>query len=83
MTDFEAIELDQIVDVFDNFVVINIPDIDPISFDDSELDFLFIHPERLSEIVNNEEHGNFWNSILPDVIRIREQKRELYAKMGF
>ena len=77
----ESIELDQIVDVWDDSITLRLPEGLPIVIKDKELMFLFEHPEAVAEIAP--DNHELINSLVPNLLRIRNQKRLLYKELGF
>ena len=72
-----------LTDDFDNDEVHSeIPDYTPIVFSDSALEELFFYPESLEDFCD-QEGCDFWQEVIPNLFRIRERKRDLYADMGF
>lgn len=74
--------LRSMIDVGVDHVVCNFPDLDSIVISDRELDSLFTYPELLEDFCSAEQ-CDFWNDTIPHIMRIRNQKRELYKQMGF
>jgi len=81
--DFEAKHLDQIIDVYEDCVTVRLPDLNAFVMKDNELDYLFNHPEKLSEIIDNQETINFLSALIPNILRVRNLKREIYRDLGF
>jgi hypothetical protein len=78
----DEIYLELCVEVNDNNIIVNLPEIPQIQFEDDDLDYLFCYPDAVQN-VTNEEQAEFWNSVIPELIRIRERKRDLYSDMNF
>ena len=84
MYDDEEIEecyLESCVDVYEDSVTLNLPDMNSINMSDDELDTIFYHPELLFERVPRES-AIFWAELIPHVFRVRQNKRDLYFDMG-
>ncbi len=77
----QDINLDLMVDVHDDHVVLHLPDFPSFPIYDRHLDDLFYYPEKLSEICLDEQKFMFWYNLIPNIIRIRERKRDLYYDM--
>ena len=73
----DEIVLDQVVDVWEDSITVRLPDMPSLFFTDDDLDGLFYSPEYLYTICDPEQ-AELWNSLIPDLIRIRERKRDLY-----
>jgi len=70
------------VDVGPDFVVLNFPELDAIRIADDDLDNLFTYPEMLYDFCDREQF-EFWSEVIPHVLRVRNQKRDLYDFLGF
>ena len=79
----ESFPLDLMVDVDNIYTTIKLPDLPEIKLDDTTLEYFFNYPEAVEELCKDEEKSEFWNSIIPHVLRIRNVKREFYAEAGF
>lgn len=83
LEDFEAVALDQIVDVHSDCVTVKLPNLNALVISDRELDYLFNHPEAMVGILEEPEKIEFFVSLIPNVLRIRNLKREMYESLGF
>lgn len=70
------------VDVGPDYVVCSFPGLDSIRFIDSDLENLFNYPELLEGFCT-EEQCEFWEDVIPHILRVRNQKRDLYKYLGF
>lgn len=77
----DEIILESCVEVLDDHIILRLPDCD-VKFSDVDLDDLFIYPENLITICDDDAIS-FWNDLIPHLIRVRERKRDLYYEMGF
>ncbi len=78
--DFSNLEL--MVEVEEDHVVLSLPDMPCIAIKDSYLDELFYYPEKLSEMCLDDSKFLFWHNLIPNIIRVRERKRDLYFDMA-
>jgi hypothetical protein len=81
--DSEAEHLDQIIDVHEDCVTVRLPDLNAFVMTDNELNYLFNHPEKLGEIVEDYETIKFLSALIPNILRVRNLKREIYTNLGF
>lgn len=71
------IYLDQITQVFEDRIILNLPEVESITFTDDDLDNLYLNPNLIYTICDNEQ-SEFWSEMIPQIVRIREEKREFY-----
>lgn len=76
----EIFELDQVIEVGEDYIIIRLDGIDDIMFTDYVLDYYFLHPEEISAKF---EAAELINMLIPEVIKIREHKRAIYKDLGF
>ena len=78
--DIEEFYLESLVDVYEDSVTLNLPEMNSINMSDDELDTIFYHPEIM---FNQFEYdvAMFWVDLIPHIFRIRQNKRDLYFEM--
>lgn len=71
------------VDVYDSHIVFHVPGGNSLVLNDFQLEYLFDYPEEVIECCDNEAEAESLNMIIPDLLRVRNRKRDLYIDMGF
>jgi len=74
--------IEQFIEVWPNSVTLHIPGLHVMRISDDDLDNMFYYPEKLYSSLNDEQI-DFWHRTIPEIIRVRERKRDLYEDMGF
>lgn len=74
--------IEQFIEVWPNSITLRIPGLHVMRLSDENLDRMFYYPENLYAGMN-EEQVRFWHRTIPEIIRVRERKRDLYEDMGF
>lgn len=81
--DFEVEELgalDQMVEVHSDHVIVTLPEVPSFKVTDDALQLMFDYPDRFKD--DSSGHA-LLAKLAPEIMRIRNQKRELYSEMGF
>lgn len=80
--DEKALGIEQYIDVGSDYVVLHFPDMRSTYLTDDALYEMFIYPENLYAVLEPDQI-RFWHTTIPEIIRVRERKRDLYEDMGF
>lgn len=78
----EICDLSSCIEVFDDCVKIDIPNVVSIVLLDAYLDKLFYDSADLYELLDF-ERAIFWERVATYAFKLRENKREFYREMGF